>query len=123
MLNRLDEVSDERVEALDKIERDKLKVAKAYNKRVKEKSFQVRDLVWKTILPVGSRSCKFGKWSLNWEGPYRIEEVVPRNSDVVQSIHGTSLPRAINGKYLKKYYPSICKSLELEDDRQWYYRP
>jgi hypothetical protein len=26
---------------------------------------------------------------------------------MVQSIHGTSLPRAINGKYLKKYYPSI----------------
>jgi hypothetical protein len=39
MLDRLDEVSDERVKALGKIERDKLRVAKAYNKRVKEKSF------------------------------------------------------------------------------------
>jgi hypothetical protein len=39
MLDRLDEVSDERVKALDKIERDKLRVAKAYNKRVKETSF------------------------------------------------------------------------------------
>jgi hypothetical protein len=45
MLDRLDEVSDERVNALGKIERDKLRVARAYNKRVKEKSFQVRDLV------------------------------------------------------------------------------
>ena len=26
-------------------------VAKAYNKKVKAKSFQVGDLVWKTILP------------------------------------------------------------------------
>jgi hypothetical protein len=68
MLNRLDEVSDERVKVLGKIERDKLRVAKAYNKRVKEKSFQVRDLVWKTILPIGSRSSKFRKWSPNWEG-------------------------------------------------------
>jgi hypothetical protein len=65
MLDKLDEVSDERVKAFGEIERDKLRVAKAYNKRVKEKSFQVGDLVWKTILPIGSRSSKFGKWSLN----------------------------------------------------------
>jgi hypothetical protein len=45
MLDRLDEVSDERVKALGEIERDKLRVAKAYNKRVKEKSFQVGDLI------------------------------------------------------------------------------
>jgi hypothetical protein len=39
MLDRLDEVSDERVKALGEIDRDKLRVARAYNKRVKEKSF------------------------------------------------------------------------------------
>jgi hypothetical protein len=39
MLDRLDEVSDERVKALGAIERDKLRVAKGYNKRVKEKLF------------------------------------------------------------------------------------
>jgi hypothetical protein len=61
MLDRLDEVSDESVKALREIERDKLRVARAYNKRVKEKLFQVGDLVWKIILPIGSRSIKFGK--------------------------------------------------------------
>jgi hypothetical protein len=45
MLDSLDEVSDERVKALGNIERDKLRVAKAYNRRVKEKSFHVGDLV------------------------------------------------------------------------------
>jgi hypothetical protein len=45
MLDRLDEVSDERVKVLAKIEREKLRVARAYNKRVKENLFQVRDLV------------------------------------------------------------------------------
>jgi hypothetical protein len=39
MLDRLDEVSDKRVKDLGKIERDKLRVASAYNKRVKEKLF------------------------------------------------------------------------------------
>jgi hypothetical protein len=61
ILDRLDEVSDERVNALDKIKRDKLRVARAYNKKVKEKLFQVGDLVWKIILPIGSRGNKFGK--------------------------------------------------------------
>jgi hypothetical protein len=77
MLDILYEVSDERVKALGEIERDKSRVARAYNKKVKETSFQVRDLVWKIILPIGSKSNKFRKWSLNWEGLYRIEEWSP----------------------------------------------
>jgi hypothetical protein len=111
ILDRLDEVSDERVKTLGEIERDKLRVAKAYNKRVKEKSFQVGDLVWKMILPIGSRSSKFRKWSLNWEGPYRIEEVIPKNSYMVQNVQCTSLSRVINKKYLKMYYPSIWQDV------------
>jgi hypothetical protein len=39
MLDRLNEVSDERVKTLCEIERDKLRVARPYNKRVKEKLF------------------------------------------------------------------------------------
>jgi hypothetical protein len=67
MLDRLDEASDEKMKALGKTERDKLRVARAYNKRVKDKSFLVKDLVWKMILPIMSKSNKFGKWSPNWE--------------------------------------------------------
>jgi hypothetical protein len=72
MLDRLDEVSDEREKDLGKIESDNLRVARSYNKRVKEKLFQVRDCVWKTILPIRSKSNKFRKWSTNWEGLYII---------------------------------------------------
>jgi hypothetical protein len=67
MLDRLDEASGEKMKALGETERDKLRVARAYNKRVKDKSFPVKDLVWKMILPVMSKSNKFGKWSPNWE--------------------------------------------------------
>ena len=52
MLDRIDDVPEERLRALQEIEKEKLRVAKAYNKRVREKSFQIGDLVWKTILPV-----------------------------------------------------------------------
>jgi hypothetical protein len=72
MMDNIDEVTDKRVIALGEIEKDKIMVAKAYNKKVKAKSFQVGDLVWKTILPLRSKGQKFGKWSPSWEGPYKI---------------------------------------------------
>ena len=107
MMDNIDEVVDKRLAALKAIERDKLRVARAYNKKVKLKNFQVGDLVWKVILPIGSRDRKFGKWSPNWEGPFRITRVVPGNSYLVESIQGVLLPRALNGRYLKKYHPSV----------------
>jgi hypothetical protein len=67
MMDKIDDVPKSRFKALEEIQREKVKIAKAYNKRVVEKSFQVRDLVWKTILPLGTRSGKFGKWSPSWE--------------------------------------------------------
>jgi hypothetical protein len=63
MLDKIDDVPESRFKALEQIEREKVKIAKAYNKRVVEKSFQVGDLVWKMILPLGTRRGKFGKWS------------------------------------------------------------
>jgi hypothetical protein len=107
MMNNIDEVADKRLVALKAIERDKLRVAKVYNKKVKLKNFQVDDLVWKMILPIGSRNRKFGKWSPSWEGPFKVARVVPENSYLVESIQGALLPQALNGKYLKKYYPSV----------------
>jgi hypothetical protein len=65
-------VTVKRLIALGEIEKDMIMVAKTYNKKVKAKSFQVGDLVWKTILPLRSRDRMFGKWSPSWEGPYKI---------------------------------------------------
>ena len=107
MMDNIDEVADKRLAALKSIEIDKLRVARAYNKKVKLKNFQVGDLVWKVILPIGSRDSKFGKWSPSWEGPFRITRVVPGNSYLVESLQGALLPRALNGKYLKKYHPNV----------------
>ena len=45
MLDNIDEVTDKYLKALKKIEKDKLRVARGYNKKVKFKSFQVGDLV------------------------------------------------------------------------------
>ena len=106
-MDNIDEAADKRLVALKAIESDKLRMARAYNKKVKLRNFQVGDLVWKVILPIGSKDRKFGKWSPSWEGPFKITRVVPGNSYLVESVQGTLLPRALNGKYLKKYHPSV----------------
>jgi hypothetical protein len=71
ILDNIDKVIDKRLKALEEIEKDKLRVARAYNKKVKSKSFQVGELVWKIIWPLGMKNNKFDKWSPSWEGSYR----------------------------------------------------
>jgi hypothetical protein len=55
MIDNIDEVSDKRMTTLGDIEKENIMVAKAYNKKVKAKSFQVGDLVWKTVLLLRSK--------------------------------------------------------------------
>ena len=86
MMDNIDEVTNKRLKALKEIEKDKLRVARAYNKKVRIKSFQVGDLVWKTILPLGMKSNKFGKWTPSWEGPYKIVKVISGNSYVMETV-------------------------------------
>jgi hypothetical protein len=61
-MDRIGDVPQSRFKGLEELEKEKIKIAKAYNKHVMVKSFQVGDLVWKTILPLGTQSGKFGKW-------------------------------------------------------------
>jgi hypothetical protein len=79
MMDKIVDVHKSQFKALEEIEKEKIKIAKAYNKRVMENSFQDGDLVWKTILPLGPRCGKFGKWLPSWEGPFRVIWIVPDN--------------------------------------------
>jgi hypothetical protein len=85
MMDNIDEVTDKRVTALGEIEKDKIMVAKAYNK-VKAKSFKVGDLVWKTALPLRSKDQMFGKWSPSWEDPYKVTQVMTGNAYLLQTL-------------------------------------
>ena len=63
MMDNVDEVTDARLAAIKEIEKDKIAVTKAYNKKIKTKSFQIGDLVWMIVLPLKAKDRKFGKWS------------------------------------------------------------
>jgi hypothetical protein len=45
MMDNINEVTDKRIRALKEIEKDKDRVARAYNKKVRPKSLQVGELV------------------------------------------------------------------------------
>jgi len=80
MKDKLDDLAEHRLRALISIEENKKRVAKWYDKRVKAKEFADGELVCKLVLPIGTKSSKFGKWSPNWEGPYRINQSAPGNA-------------------------------------------
>ena len=108
MIDNLEDLSCLRLRALENIEANKLRVAKYYNKKVKIKQFSERDLVWKVKLPIGSKDSKFGKWSPNQEGPYQIKRCAPGNAYILKTLkEEEEFGRAINRKYLKKYYPCV----------------
>ncbi|KAJ1254270.1 hypothetical protein BS78_K096100 [Paspalum vaginatum] len=72
-----DDLMELQLWALEKIKENKAKVARAHNKKVKPKNFQVGDLVWELVLIVGTKDPAYGKWSPNWHRPYRIVETAP----------------------------------------------
>jgi hypothetical protein len=72
MMAEIDDLDEAQVVALNSIILQKQKVIKSYNRRVRPKTFAIGDLVWKVILPLGTKDPYLGKWSPNWEGPYLV---------------------------------------------------
>nr|CAH66133.1 H0622G10.2 [Oryza sativa] len=107
MADEREDLVQSRLRALAKVTKDKERVARHYNKKVVSKDFSEGELVWKLILPIGTRDSKFGKWSPNWAGPFLIHKVVSKGAYMLQGLDGEVYGRALNGKYLKKYYPSV----------------
>ncbi|KAM1530953.1 hypothetical protein ACFX1Z_019970 [Malus domestica] len=64
MCQGVEDLEIARIEALDKIQDGKRVVVRAYNNKVKLKTFKKGELVWKAILPLGVQIRGFGKWSL-----------------------------------------------------------
>ena len=72
MIIELEALDGKRLQALDHIMIQKKKVARVYNKRVRKKNFEEGELVWKVVLPINAKDKELGKWSPNWEGPFKV---------------------------------------------------
>ncbi|XP_050387186.1 uncharacterized protein LOC126803419 [Argentina anserina] len=63
MLQELEELDHARLDAYNNINAQKRALARAYNKRVRGKTFAENDLVWKAVLPETLKDPRYGKWS------------------------------------------------------------
>ncbi|XP_038708525.1 uncharacterized protein LOC120003576 [Tripterygium wilfordii] len=61
MIQNLLELDKIRLDSLNRIEIQKRKVAKCYNKRIVAKSFEQEELVWKARLPLDMKDPKYGR--------------------------------------------------------------
>ncbi|PRQ47718.1 hypothetical protein RchiOBHm_Chr2g0102771 [Rosa chinensis] len=102
------------MDAYNRMEAQKKAVARAYNKRVKSKSFAEEDLVWKAVLPIGTKDKRFKKWSPRWEGLFIIDQVLGKCAYQLRDHDGELHAMPINGKFLKKYYPTTWEMMEQE---------
>ena len=107
MKDELEDLAGHRLNDLINVEANKARVGRWYDKKVKVKTFDHGDLVWKLILLMETKDPKFGKWSPTWEGPYKINRCVPGNAYILETLEGEEFSRALNEKYLKKYNPSV----------------
>ncbi|XP_012839272.1 PREDICTED: uncharacterized protein LOC105959678 [Erythranthe guttata] len=78
----------------------KSRMAKAYNSKVRPRSFQVGDLV----LRKDEASHPIGKLDPKWEGPYKVTKVVNTGAYRLENIDGHPIPRTWNIGNLKRFY-------------------
>ena len=99
-LDFLDEVRDN---ASSKMTKYQKKMAEYYNKRVKLRRLDIRDLVLrKTITAI--KDPTQGKLGHTWEGPYRVIHYSRQESYHLETMGGQRLPRPWNIEHLKKYH-------------------
>ncbi|XP_034197664.1 uncharacterized protein K02A2.6-like [Prunus dulcis] len=116
MLLELEELDASRIDTLNKLLAGKQAVSRAYNKRVRDKSFEEGEIVWKAILPLGAHIAGYGKWSPTWEGPFVINQILGMGAYRLQDRDGVIHTAPINGKWLKKFYPTMWDSQAVQTD-------
>jgi hypothetical protein len=107
MNDNVEDLMELRLWSLEKIKENKAKVARVHNKKVKLKEFRVGDLVWKVVLPLGTKDAVYGKWSPNWHGSYRVDQVLSGNAYMLEKLDGVKFRVAVNSQHLKKYFPTM----------------
>ena len=78
------------------------RIARTFNKKVKPRKTKAGDMVLKQ-----SRAIVFdtrGKFRPNWEGPYLVKIVLPKEAARISYLEGNEFTELVNLDRLKKYY-------------------
>ena len=78
------------------------RMARAYNKKVHPRNFEVGRLVLRHILPHQVEAK--GKFFSNWQGPFIVKKVLPNGALYLTDAEGKMAEMAINVDAVKRYY-------------------
>ena len=79
-------------------------IAKYYNRKVKVRRFNTRDLILRKVSQA-TKDPSQGKLGPAWEGPYEVICHSIESSYYLKSLDGQELSQPWNIEHLKKYYP------------------
>ena len=103
--NRYDELvllDERRLNALYHVQGYQRRIARAFNKRVKDHGLKDGDIVLKEIrAPIFDPR---GKFRPNWGGPYIIKEILPGGAVRLMDLDGIEFSQPTNLDQLKRYH-------------------
>ena len=102
-LEELEALDEKRLQAQQQLECYQARLTKAFNRKVRPRSFQVGDLVLAVRRPINLKHRPGEKLTSKWDGPYLVQEVYSSNAYLLLDHEGVQIG-PINGKFLKQYY-------------------
>ncbi|XP_075077088.1 uncharacterized protein LOC142163843 [Nicotiana tabacum] len=103
-LAELEALDEKRLEAQQKLECYQAGLARAFNKKVRPRSFQVGDLVPAVRRPIILNKRIGDKFTSKWDGPYVVKEAYSSGAYKIIDKNGLRVG-PINEKFLKQYFP------------------
>ncbi|XP_070008272.1 uncharacterized protein LOC142165127 [Nicotiana tabacum] len=103
-LVELEALDDKGLEAQQKLECYQARLARAFNKKVRPRSFQVGDLVLAVRRPIILNKRIGDKFTSKWDGPYVLKETYSSGAYKIVNKDGLRVG-PMNGKFLKQYFP------------------
>lgn len=99
----LDLLPEIRGDALLRSITQKQRIARYFNRRVRQKPISVGDFVLRKIEATG-KAPQLGKLSPNWEGPYQVIEQIGSGTFRLTTMDGEPLNRPWNADNLRRFY-------------------
>ncbi|XP_070036358.1 uncharacterized protein [Nicotiana tomentosiformis] len=103
MLINLEPIEERRDLAHVRMEAQKQRMERYYNRRANLRYFKVGDLVLRKVTQ-NTRELNADKLGLTWEGPYRVSAITGKGSYKLENRNREKLPNNWNVAHLKRYY-------------------
>ena len=99
----LDLIDEKRTDALTRLAKQKKKVERYYNSKVKLRRFADRSLVLRRVFQ-NTKVKGDGVLGPTWEGPYRVRKAIHKGTYEVENIEGQVFTNSWNAEHLRQYY-------------------